>query len=247
MVVSLMLTVSAADNSSICGLPLAPSNSLEALVMPNNEDLVSEDVLATSDSDICALPLAPSNSLYELDVPNIEDPAARVGYILVKVNSPCDEQWRSTYPQTWMAEANTAVEFADDFLSEKFGIDFQSVAQNAWTSPNGDQSEILNSAMNDVGLKSGAQIMIAFSARKPGVGGVARMNSRYCVIFDQGTSANGRAARHEVGHLYGCPDEYDTTTMTFTSKECLMNNPYEFPKALCDDCYTIWSGNKSTK
>lgn len=247
MAAFLMLTASAADNSGICGLPLAPSSSLDTAVVPNIEDSATDNALMTSDPGICGLPLAPSSSLDALVVPNIEYPAARVGYILVKVNSPCDAQWRSMFPQTWMAEANTAVEIADDKLSDWFGIDFQSVAQNVWTSPDGNYTQILNSAIDNVGLKNGAQIMIAFSGRSPGVGGCAYPNSRHCVVFNQGTANNGYVIRHEVGHLYGCPDEYDTSTMQFSSKECLMNNCYVYHDTLCDDCYPIWDGNKNTK
>lgn len=233
MVVSTVLPA-AAESTDLCILPLASSSS---------------SALSDAEVDICNLPLAPStnSALDALVVPNIENPSARAGYIQVKVSSPCDVQWRSNYPNTWMSEANTAVELADDQLYDWFGIDFQSVAQNTWTSPNGSVSDILNSARDDVGLKSGAQIMIAFSGRSPGAGGAAYKDTSYCVVFDQGTTNNGYVVRHEVGHLYGCSDEYNTETGQFTSKECLMNNCYTYNDIICSSCYSIWDGNKNSK
>lgn len=234
MAVSLTLTVAAAEGSDISSSPSASSNSA---------------TLNTSMNGICTLPKAKSrkSSLAALVVPSIEVPSARAAYIQVKVCSPCDEQWRAIYPNTWMAEANNAVEIADTMLADWFNIDFRSVAQSAWTSPDGSAGEILNSASDDVGLKNGAQIMIACSGRVTDYGGVAYMNTRYCVIFDQGTEYNGYSARHEVGHLYGCPDEYDTATLQFTSKECLMNNSYDYNDIICESCYSIWDGNKNSK
>ena len=241
---AMMLPISAfacltTDQTEICGYPVAPSSE--------SQDYAVKADLDTS--NICGLPLGPytNSSLDALIVPHIEEPSARAGYIQVKVNSPCDVQWRNAFPDTWMAEANTAVEIADDQLSEWFDIDFQSVAQNTWTSPNNDYEDILDSAIDDVGLKSGAQIMIAFSGRDANVGGAAYLNSRYCVVFDQGTEYNGYVIRHEVGHLYGCPDEYNTETGEFTSKECLMNNCYVYSDTICSSCYSIWDGNKNDK
>lgn len=205
---------------------------------------------ASSTQSDCSLPTAPDTlqNVNSLVTPNIEPTSARIASITVKVNSPCDDKWRETYPNTWMSEANTAVEAADDQLYEWFGIDFVSVAQNTWTSPSsGTSKTYIDDAINDVGLKSGAQIMIAFSGASPGAGGVAYMNSTYCVVFDQGTVNNGWVIRHEVGHLYGCPDEYNTTTGQFTSKVCLMNNCYSYYDTLCSSCMSIWDSNKDTK
>lgn len=234
MAVSLTLTVAAAESPDVCSHSLASSNSA---------------TLNVSGNGICDLPLAPfsNSSLDALVVPNIEVPSARAAYIQVKVSSPCDAQWRSIYPNSWMVEANNAVELADDQIFQWFNIDFQSVAQNTWTSPNGSPGTILESARDDVGLKNGAQIMIACSGRSLGVGGVSRIGTRYCVIFNQGTTNNGYATRHEVGHLYGCPDEYNTITGQYTSKKCLMNNCYTYNDTICDDCYSIWDENKNKK
>lgn len=233
MAVSLTLTAAAAENPDIYSLTLESSNSA---------------TLNAAENEICNLPLAPfmNSSLDALVEPNIEVPSARAAYIQVKVCSPCDDQWRSIYPDTWMSEANKAVELADDQISKWFNIDYQSVAQSTWMSPDGTSSSILSSATNQ-GLKSGAQIMIAFSGRAPGAGGIAYLNSRYCVVFNQGTTNNGYVARHETGHLYGCPDEYNTATGQYTSKKCLMNNCYTYNDTICDSCYSIWDGNKNTK
>lgn len=253
MLLALMLPAAAADVSSgdeLCALPLAPAEETTCTAQENEADKAGNtDVKSTLQSGVCELPLSNRNrALDVLVVPQVESPSARAGYIQVKVSSPCDADWRSDYPNTWMGEANSAVELADDQLYEWFGIDFLSVAQSAWTAPNSnDLGTILNSARDNVGLENGAQIMIAFSGKSPGAGGVARRNTNYCVIFDQGTTNNGYATRHEVGHLYGCPDEYDTETMKFTDWPCLMNNCYRFNDTICDDCYSTWDGNKNTK
>ena len=253
MLSALMLQAVAADvaeGNELCILPLAPAE--EILVNAQENETKTEkntDTQSTLHADVCELPL--SNRNRELDVlvvPQEETPSARTAYIQVKVSSPCDATWRSTYPQTWMAEANDAVEISDAETYRWFGIDFLSVAQEVWTAPNSnDLATILNSARDDVGLTNGAQIMIAFSGKSPGAGGAAYRNTRYCVIFDQETTNNGYAARHEVGHLYGCPDEYDTTTGQFTDWPCLMNNCYEYNDTICADCFSIWDGNKNTK
>lgn len=242
--------VDVAESNELCVLPLAPAEQTTASAQESEPEVVeSTDTTSSLQAGICELPLSNRNTALDaLVVPQDENPSARSAYIQVKVSSPCDAIWRSTYPQTWMAEANDAVEIADSEIYNWFSIDLLSVAQNTWTAPSGnDLATILNSARDDVGLKNGAQIMIAFSGKSPGAGGAAYRNTRYCVIFDQETTNNGYAARHEVGHLYGCPDEYDTETGEFTDWPCLMNNCYEFNDTICDGCYSIWDGNKNTK
>ena len=61
---------------------------------------------------------------------------SRSSTIWVPVTSPCDQVWRNTYPNNWMWQANRAITNADDMLSNKFGIEFYSVAQKYWDSSN---------------------------------------------------------------------------------------------------------------
>lgn len=53
--------------------------------------------------------------------------------IIVTVHSPCDQEWRELYPDTWMFEANRAIEEADALMYDKFSIDLRSEKQTAWT------------------------------------------------------------------------------------------------------------------
>ncbi len=51
--------------------------------------------------------------------------------IIVTVHSPCDQEWRELYPDTWMFEANRAIEEADALMYDKFSIDLRSEKQTA--------------------------------------------------------------------------------------------------------------------
>ena len=74
--------------------------------------------------------------------------------IIVTVHSPCDQEWRELYPDTWMFEANRAIEEADALMYDKFSIDLRSEKQTAWTgntySGNGDT--LLDEAWAEEGL-----------------------------------------------------------------------------------------------
>ena len=164
--------------------------------------------------------------------------------IIVKVCSPCDEEWRAKY-SSWMFEANTAIENADELMLTRFGIDLRSVAQQYWdsmdTSPNQGLS-LLDEAWNEWGLRNGAQIMIAFSGQMHGSACFAYNNGRQCIIFDQGRNANSCTTRFSVGILYGCPSHYYNP-----NTNCVMNDCYNMYNSLCASCNSTWYNNRNSK
>ncbi len=223
--------------------------SMTPLVFAAGTAEVSEPI----STDVSYTPLAPSdfdqNPLNALifDAVATDTVSAVTSDIIVKVCSPCDEEWRARY-SSWMYEANMAIENADEMMRTRFGIDLRSVAQQYWdstdTSPNQGLS-LLDEAWNEWGLRNGAQIMIAYSGQMHGMGGWAYMNSRQCIVFDQGRNANSCVTRHEVGHLYGCPDHYNNPNEN--TRNCVMNDSYNMYDALCSSCVSTWNGNRNTK
>lgn len=123
--------------------------------------------------------------------------------IIVTVHSPCDQEWRELYPDTWMFEANRAIEEADALMYDKFSIDLRSEKQTAWTgntySGNGDT--LLDEAWAEEGL-NGCNLMIAFTGKNFPYGGWGYVGGAGCLVIDQGYPANASVARHEVGHNY---------------------------------------------
>ncbi len=214
----------------------------------------TDDSSSIAPSDVSYTPLAPSdfdqNPLNTLLFDAVANDAvsAVTSSIIVKVCSPCDEEWRAKYSNSWMYEANMAVENADEMMRTRFGIDLRSVAQQYWdsadTSPNQGLS-LLDEAWNEWGLQNGAQIMIAFSGQMHGMGGWAYRNTRRCIVFDQGRNANSCVTRHEVGHLYGCPDHYNNPNEN--TRNCVMNDSYGMYDSLCSSCNSTWYGNRNTK
>lgn len=149
--------------------------------------------------------------------------------IIVTVHSPCDQEWRELYPDTWMFEANRAIEEADALMYDKFSIDLRSEKQTAWTgntySGNGDT--LLDEAWAEEGL-NGCNLMIAFTGKNFPYGGWGYVGGAGCLVIDQGYPANASVARHEVGHNYGCPDQYNDP------------NP---PVCFMNDCYNQFNDN----
>lgn len=169
-----------------------------------------------------------------------EDAISAYAGVTINIISPCDEEWRNRYSNSWMWEVNQAVEGADDYLTSQFGINYLCVAQNYWTSPNGyNYSQLLNDAISKLGLGSNGEIMIAFSAQTNVVGGVGKTSQPYCLVFDQGRNANIHVTQHETGHCYGlshCPE----------NTACLMSigNNYRFSNQLCSSHHSQWSANR---
>lgn len=110
--------------------------------------------------------------------------------IIVTVHSPCDQEWRELYPDTWMFEANRAIEEADALMYDKFSIDLRSEKQTAWTgntySGNGDT--LLDEAWAEEGL-NGCNLMIAFTGKNFPYGGWGYVGGAGCLVIDQGYPA----------------------------------------------------------
>lgn len=120
--------------------------------------------------------------------------------IIVTVHSPCDQEWRELYPDTWMFEANRAIEEADALMYDKFSIDLRSEKQTAWTgntySGNGDT--LLDEAWAEEGL-NGCNLMIAFTGKNFPYGGWGYVGGAGCLVIDQGYTFIGRYLNHSAG------------------------------------------------
>ena len=130
----------------------------------------------------------------------------RSASIAVPVTSPCDQSWRSKYPDNWMWQANRAITRADDELTSRYGIYYYSVSQKVWTSNNTTTDKLVREAKNEWGLQDGAKLMIAFTGRKMSdrtMGEVLSIGSPYAVIVNSGYADNSETIQHETGHCYG--------------------------------------------
>lgn len=125
--------------------------------------------------------------------------------IWVPVTSPCDQAWRNIYPNNWMWQANRAITNADNMLSNKFGIEFYSVAQKYWDSSSYSAEGLVAEAKNEWGLTNGASLMIAFTGKNDGntMGIVDAIGDPYVLILDHQYEYNRETVQHEVGHAYG--------------------------------------------
>lgn len=177
--------------------------------------------------------------------------------ITVKITSPCDQDFRKTYPNSYDYEANKAIEYADDYLVGQFGIDYESVSQPIWTSPNSKDSEtILNDAINDHGLSYDgnkvADLMIAFSGKTSNnniIGRSNRIGGNCAVIFNTTDSGNAYNVQHETGHLYSLRHHDDSKAgLDFPSNpKCVMEQGLNIKKnydKLCKPHLNQWSNNK---
>ena len=164
--------------------------------------------------------------------------------ILVSVHTPCDQDWRDTYPDSWMWEASRAIEEADELMIEKFSIDLRVTRQSLWETDTttGDGSNLLEEAWEDQGLRS-CQLMIAFTGKSFPYGGWGQVDGAGTLIIDQGYPANASVVRHEVGHNYGCPDQYTLENPPV----CFMNDCYNEFNSICTSCYDTWYANRNSK
>lgn len=163
----------------------------------------------------------------------------------VAVTEPCDQTWRTKYPDSWMWEANRVVTTADDFLTSRYGIQFYSVAQKAWSSNSTtDANSLLTEAKNEWGLSDGAKLMIAFTDRTIYKNGnpVAAVNTGvgtpYILISCYGFTQNAFHARHEAGHSYG---------LGHCSGSCFMNSSLDIvnQNSVCSTHDTQLINNKT--
>ena len=68
--------------------------------------------------------------------------------ISVPVTEPCDQEWRATYPDNWMWQANRAIRDAAAPLKD-FGIQYYSVSQKYWDSSSTTSSALVQEAKDE--------------------------------------------------------------------------------------------------
>lgn len=90
---------------------------------------------------------------------------------------------------------------------------------------------------------NGCNLMIAFTGKNFPYGGWGYVGGAGCLVIDQGYPANASVARHEVGHNYGCPDQYNDPNPPV----CFMNDCYNQFNDICSTCYSTWYGNRYDK
>ncbi|WDV45637.1 M12 family metallo-peptidase [Clostridiaceae bacterium M8S5] len=170
-----------------------------------------------------------------------------IASITVKVTTPCDDEWRSKY-SSWKNEAYKSVERADDELLSKFGIDFTVTSQPAWSSSQTTAIGLLDEAYDEHGT-GGADLMIAFSGRKPSdasVAGMGYLGEPGCIIFDNGYNINAETVQHEVGHNYGLSHCQDESDPSYDGSNCVMTaTGFGYIGKFCTGHYNQWYSNKS--
>lgn len=256
----LMTSVHAATGEICSGVPLAPegwnessaaqriyghSTAKDSTGKVDTKDNAVDEV----DSNYGKTPLAPegwnesaaAKLLYGSGEP---DAITVYSSILVSVHTPCDQDWRDTYPDSWMWEASRAIEEADELMIEKFSIDLRVTRQSLWETDTttGDGSNLLEEAWEDQGLRS-CQLMIAFTGKSFPYGGWGQVDGAGTLIIDQGYPANASVVRHEVGHNYGYPDQYTLENPPV----CFMNDCYNEFNSICTSCYDTWYANRNSK
>jgi len=173
-----------------------------------------------------------------LSIEEITEPVGLYS-ILVYINEPCDEEWRSHYSSNWMYYANYAVERADNRLYEWFEIDYRSVAQNVWDSNDYIHSlgDRLEEAKGEIGHTNGSDIMVAFTKQSTndGLAGVAYVGYGWTIVKWQGSGTDWKVTQHETGHNYG---------LHHCSNSCLMNSPYNYNDMICEYHKNQWYQNR---
>lgn len=159
------------------------------------------------------------------------------------VTEPCDQTWRSKYPNNWMWQAHRVVIRSDTILENIIGIQFYSKDQRVWN-PTVSGADALWEAANNLSL-NGANIMMAFCGDSDsgwfyesgnkyyamGMGG-----GRTAVIWDNGYDSNWGVGEHEIGHCYGLDDYCTSNPDVYCCAEgtCVMNGGYK--DVLCSRC-----------
>lgn len=210
-------------------------------------DSKGKAVICTGEAmNLKAMPLLPNSE------PRYED--SQINYLVasigVNVTEPCDQLFREIY-SSYAYEANRIVEKTDDYLSDEFGIDFTSVSQPLWTSPDSTvPGTLLNDAITDHGLTYNksltADIMMAFSGANTTTststtfGITSALNAPYACIFDHDYNQNAKSCQHEFGHTYGLGHCSDT---------CVMKQGWDLNwtlfEHLCTDHWDDWDTAKS--
>lgn len=201
-------------------------------------------VSATTTGEIITCEGGKTRSTYSVGEPIWEDNiTSRAATITVYVTSPCDQSFRSRY-NDYAYQANRVVERTDDYLSQKFGIDFQSVAQPNWTSSGSSAGDVLDSAKNSCGLtyngNKQADIMMAFTGTKFNTTtGIAYLGLPYACMFDSGYDQNAKSCQHEFGHTYGLGHHTGTDS-------CVMKQGGpEYIDNLCSTHLNEWNNAKN--
>ena len=208
-------------------------------------------VNATEAVEYSSIPLAPAdfdtNPIYTSQFSILKQSRAAsavTSTISVTFLGLCDEEWRAYYgTPAWRREVFDTLDSAELLMNSQFGIDLDGAVAH-FTSPNtstNNGQNVLDAAINASSSFSDWDIMVAFSGQMHGYGGLANtFNPKYCIIFDQHSrAANAVSARHEIGHLYGCPDHQ------IPAVSCLMSVPYSNYNNLCSSCYNTWNSNKA--
>lgn len=215
-------------------------------------DALNAREIDTDSSDTVKCVWSKGRNIMPVGEPVYEDDLifSRVASVQVKITSPCDEYFRSTF-SNYNFVANDAIERTDDGIIRDFGIDFRSVAQPIWTSNGGSDADfLLFSAKMNCGLTYNgnmtADIMLAFSGCSPDgwVSGIAQTGSPYAAIFDSGYNGydeNAMIAQHELGHVYGLEHK------TCTDSSCIMNGSsgQRMIDNLCTYHMNQWSNAKN--
>ncbi len=201
---------------------------------------------APADNDRCRRPLAEApqtseelalyNALSDMNAEYGVMPAAEGGHT-VNVTTPVDAQFRSRY-SSWAWEVLRAVDDADDYLGQEFNINYNIVSNKMWDSSSNDIDALLDEAIAEWGLRDGAALMIAFTGRSTGYGGVAYIDSQYCVIADQGRTINTLNVQHETGHCYGLEHcIYPDCLMAYGATSSNLNN-------MDSTCHGYWYNHR---
>lgn len=170
---------------------------------------------------------------------NIGKTLTRSSFYTVSVNIPCDEEWREQ--TSWSTLARNAVESADDYLYDEFGIDFSDYTFDEWDSYDSFRDiGLLNEAISECGL-NGQDHMVAFTGQTNSqYAGWGKLGDPYALVIDKGATNNKKIARHEIGHTYG---------LSHCTENCLMHESsvfYSYWNTLCTDHYDLLDENKGS-
>lgn len=169
----------------------------------------------------------------------------------VYVQSPLEQSWKDTYPSDYFIQANDVVEAIDDYLYEKFGIDFYSLAQPSWYLSATDPESAIYHAINNVGLGD-ADMMLAFAGALYDTStktnfGISTISNPYALVFAHGYHQNIKTGQHEIGHTYGLEHCFSGACVMCQGPENgtgTSSNPYTLFNKLCTTHYNAWYANK---
>ncbi len=210
--------------------------------------VLAEEPMDTWEVDVCGDDMKELETLPELPnaEPLWEDMAvsSRAASISVNVQSPLESSWRKNYSNP-QYEARRIVERTDDFLSQKFGIEFNVTSQPEWTV---GKATAPRDILKDAAIKHWKRkedLMIAFAGpivdtEDRAIFGVAFNGKPFSLIFDHDYNQNCKSTQHEVGHTYGLQHCNNTCVMRPGS-----DNNWELFDHLCSSHEQQWNKNKN--